>query len=82
MLVQLPDGAQLSYHAGGKSLGDGIIFYDGRGYFVGADGSVQYFRPSNTLSAVLHHSFARAMNAPTLLVMVKTPPCAAMRSWT
>lgn len=42
-LIQLPDGAQITYNAGGKGLSDGIVFYHGRGYFVRSDGSVLYF---------------------------------------
>lgn len=43
MLIQLPDGGQITYNTGGKSLGDGIAFYKGRGYFVGSGGNVLYF---------------------------------------
>ena len=43
VLTRMPTGAQIVYSASGGSLGDGIAFYSGRGYFAAANGSVEYF---------------------------------------
>jgi hypothetical protein len=43
VLVHVPDGAETLFDSGQASLGDGGEIYNGRAFFIGPHGDVQYF---------------------------------------